>query len=129
MKASFIARLALIALTGLGTFAGVQLSLEHLQHGEVCPMLGPIPACIIVFLGYLGALCATVFIKHAKSKILFYIGWTPVFLLALFGVTLELTKGHICPPGAAGIPQCFYSFAMAILAWALFQYARGPKTQ
>lgn len=83
-------------------------------------MLGPVPACMIVFFGYLSILTASVFIKNSKSKHLFYLGWIPVFLLALIGVGLELTQGHICPPGAGGIPQCFYSFAMASITWALF---------
>jgi hypothetical protein len=124
-----LARAALLVIAGLGTLAGAQLSFDHLQQGEICPMLGPIPACIIVFLGYFSVLIATVFIKHKESKTLFYCGWTPIFLLALFGVTLELTKGHICPPGAASIPQCFYSFAMAVAALGLFRFVHSRTRQ
>ena len=51
MAGNKFTRLALIGLAGLGMLAGAKLSVEHLQYGEVCPMLGPIPACIIVFLG------------------------------------------------------------------------------
>ena len=116
-------RRALIGLGGLGMLAGAKLSIEHLQHGEVCPMLGPIPACIVVFFGYFGVVLATLFIKRPFSKKLFYVGWTPVFLLALIGVGLELTKGHVCPPGAMGIPQCFFSLAMALICFGLFKFS------
>jgi len=117
-KRSF-SRIALIILAGLGTFAGAQLSLTHMTQGEICPMLAFIPACIIVFLGYALILWAAVF-GGKRSKLVFYIGWTPVTLLASLGVILELTKGGTCPPGAMGVPQCFYSLAMAILCLLLF---------
>ena len=118
-----LARFTLIALAGLGTFAGLRLSIEHLQHGEVCPVLGPIPACIIVFAGYALILLSAIFIKGSHAKKLFYTGWTPVFLLAFIGVMLELTKGHVCPEGAFGIPQCFFSLAMVLACLGLFRLA------
>jgi len=124
---NILPRLALITLAGFGTLAGLKLSIEHLQHGEVCPVLGPIPACIIVFLGYLCVLLAAVFIKKSFTKKLFYIGWTPVFLLALMGVVVEIgvmlgvVTDHICPIGAYGIPQCFFSFAMILICLGLFK--------
>jgi len=80
MNGHAIARGILLLLASLGTFAGARLSIEHLQHGEICLMLGPLPACILVFFGYLSVLIATILFRHAKSKTLFYIGWTPVFL-------------------------------------------------
>ena len=125
-----VARLALIALSGLGTLAGVRLTFEHLPHGGVCPMLGPVPACIVVFLGYLLILLSAIFLTKSASKKLFYVGWTPVFLLALMGVIVEigvmlgLIKDHICPPGALGIPQCFFSFAMVLICLVLFKVSR-----
>ena len=92
-------------------------------------MLGPIPACIIVFLGYLCVVLAALFIKKPFTKRLFYIGWTPVFLLALMGVLIEvgvmmgIIKDHICPIGAYGIPQCFFSLAMVLICLGLFKLA------
>ena len=121
MSINIFSRVALIVIGGFGTLAGLKLSAEHLQHGEVCPTLGPLPACIVVFLGYLCVVLAAVFLKKTFVKRLFYIGWTPVFLLALMGVTLELTKGHVCPPGAYGIPQCFFSLAMVLICLGLFK--------
>lgn len=114
-------RLALGLLSGFGAYAGGSLSLRHAQTGEICPMLGPIPACYLVFLGYLLVFVSAVITERPIARKLFYLGWTPVFLLALTGVTLELTKGHVCPPGALGIPQCFYSFTMALLCLGFFK--------
>lgn len=122
------ARFVLLALAGFGTVAGGRLSVEHMKHGEVCPMLGPLPACIIVFLGYLLIVLAAVFLKHSAAKKLFYIGWVPVFLLALMGVILELTKGQVCPPGAFGIPQCFFSLSMVLICLGLFRYSLKTVT-
>ena len=121
------ARAGLIFLAGFGTLAGAKLSLEHMQHGEICPTAGPIPACIIVFLGYLLILLAGVFLSKRFSKPAFILGWTPVFLLAFIGVTLELVKGQICPPGAFGIPQCFFSLAMVLACLALFKFSRKTR--
>ena len=53
-------------------------------------MLGPVPACIVVFLGYLLILLSAIFLTKSASKKLFYVGWTPVFLLALMGVIAEI---------------------------------------
>lgn len=119
------ARLGLMVLTVFGTFAGAKLTLEHLKHGEVCPTLGPIPACIIVFLGYFLMLGAAIFINKQPAKPAFVLGWTPVFILAFLGVTLELIKGETCPSGAFGIPQCFFSLGMVLLCGVLFKVSRG----
>jgi len=80
MSINMLPRLSLIILAALGTLAGLKLSVEHLQHGEVCPMLGPIPACIIVFLGYLCVVIAAVFVK--KSLMI-------LICLGLFKLTLK----------------------------------------
>lgn len=132
MSIKIISRLALMILAGFGTLAGLKLSIEHMQHGEICPVLGPIPACIIVFIGYLCVVLAAVFLEKTFVKRLFYIGWTPVFLLALMGVMVEvgvmlgLFKDHICPIGAYGIPQCFFSLAMVLICLGLFKLSLKP---
>jgi len=106
MNAKNLAQLALVALGLFGTTAGAKLSIAHFRHGEVCPMLGPIPACNIVFFGYL------------------LVFWLPVIGLALAGVIVELIRGDTCPPGGFGIPQCFYSLAMASAVILLFFFVR-----
>ena len=126
MSVGKLARLALIVNAGVGMLAGASLSIDHLKHGDVCPLLGPVPACIVVFLGYLCVFLAALFPARAGAKKLFYAGWIPVFLLALAGVVLEILKGDVCPSGAMGIPQCFYSFGMALVCLLLFQTIKKP---
>jgi len=100
--------------------SGAKLSAAHMQHGEVCPMLGPMPACIIVFLGYALVFIAGLYAPKALARKLFIVGWTPIFLLALIGVSLELIKGSTCPAGAWGVPQCVFSLVMALVCLGLF---------
>lgn len=119
-----ISQVVLILIAGLGTFSGLRLSADHLLHGEVCPVIGQVPACNLVFLGYFAVVIAAFCFKKNWASIVFSVGWTPVFLLALSGVALELTKGDVCPPGIGGIPQCFFSFAMAVIAWIAFRVLR-----
>lgn len=121
------AHYALILLSLLGTFAGANLSLEHLQTGETCPMLGPIPACFVVFAGYALILVNAIFASRLNRKTLFFIGWSPIFLLAAMGVSLEIFGQNICPPGAFGVPQCVYSLAMALLCLGLFILPRKQR--
>lgn len=120
-------RLILIVLAGFGTFAGAQLSLEHMQTGEVCPELGGLPACYLVFVMYGMILLSAVLIRNKVSGWLFLIGWLVVFGLAASGVTLELIQGETCPPGPAGIPQCFISLAMATACLLLYWHASGRR--
>jgi len=125
------ARYALLLLAFSGALAGGQLSLQHLSFGEVCPMLGPIPACLVVFLGYLSISVSAALGATSRAKWLFFLGWVPVAGLAFSGVVLELLGNDICPPGALGIPQCVYSFAMAMMCLGLFllyrRFAALPK--
>jgi len=119
-----VALALLVSISGFGVIAGLQLTMDHLKTGEVCPVLGPIPACYIVLFGYLCVFLTAIFYRKAKVNVLFYIGWMPVLVLAFSGVVMELTRGEICPAGPAEIPQCFFSLAMAIAAWILFRITR-----
>lgn len=114
------AMLTLAAL--LGVWAGGVLSLAHLKTGEVCPMLGPVPACFVVLAGYT-LIFAAAWAPRAAAPFVFAAGFAPVFGLAATGVALELAHGDICPK-AVGIPQCFLSFALAALTLTLFLRAR-----
>ena len=117
----------LLALTLAGTVTGAQLTVEHMKLGEICPMLGPIPACAIVFISYLIMFITTLLIGKSAHARLFYVGWIPVFLLASLGVIIEITGTHICPPGPLGVPKCFYSLGVAVLCLALFIVLRKNK--
>lgn len=121
MSKPFIFRFVLVALAALGFYAGASLSLAHFNTGETCPFIGPLPACYVVGLGYFLILTAALVTPLPKRHLVFYLGWVPVILLALIGVSLEIIQGETCPAGGLGIPQCFYSLAMAALCWLLFR--------
>ena len=97
MNAYTTARGILIFIAGFGCLTGARLSLDQMQHGEMCPLLGPIPACYIVFLGYFCILISAIMVHRNWSKKLFYSGWSLVFLLALFGVCIGTNQGTYLP--------------------------------
>ena len=120
MKPALAFQIPLLAISGFGVFAGAQLSITHIQQGEICPLLGPIPACFVVFIGYSLMFIAAIKATSTFSGKLFYIGLTPIFLLAAFGVVMEIIQGSICPDGLLGIPQCVFSLIMALASLGLF---------
>ena len=88
-------RLVLITLASYGAIAGGALTLKHMQQGEICPLLGPVPACYVVFAAYLCILISAVRIAAPYASKLFFVGWIPAVGLAFVGVGLELTQGHL----------------------------------
>ena len=115
---SILFRALLIGIASMGAFGGGVLSLEHLHTGEACPMLGPIPACMLVFAGY-AAIVISALLPRAWFTKLFYLGWTPVFGLALVGAFLHAFIGDTCPVKESGMPQCYMSLALAALMFVL----------
>ena len=126
-----VARIALLLLALFGAIAGINLSISHLSTGETCPVIGPLPACYLVAIGYSLVALSAISATAKWSRIIFFIGWTPVALLAGFGVVLELAGRETCPRGAGNIPQCFYSFLMALICLVLFLIFRksGAKSK
>ena len=116
--------LLLVLVSGFGTLAGLSLTVGHIQTGEVCPSLGPIPACYLVLAAYAMILASAFTLQKPIGTRLFFIGWLIVFGLATSGVVMELIVGETCPPGPAGIPQCFISFSMALACFAFFLLAK-----
>lgn len=114
------ARAALLVLALFGAIAGINLSISHLSTGETCPIIGPLPACYLVAIGYSLVAISAISATAKWSRNIFFLGWTPVAVLAGFGVVLELAGRDTCPPGAGNIPQCFYSFLMALICLILF---------
>jgi hypothetical protein len=93
---------------------------QHWQ-GNSCPMLGIVPACYLVFFGYMAMLLSVVFNLHQKLTV-FLLGWAPVFLLAFTGTVLELTSKPTCPRTESDIPMCYLSLTVACLLIALFLF-------
>jgi len=119
-----LARFALLAIALFGAYVGISLSLSHMNTGETCPTLGPLPACYLVAIGYSLVALSTISAVKPWTRNIFFLGWTPVALLAGMGVALELAGRETCPQGAGGIPQCFYSFLMAMICLLLFMAFR-----
>jgi hypothetical protein len=99
------------------------LVLAEFRGIDACPMLGPIPACFPVGLGYLAMAISAVF-SPRRLTVLFLLGWAPVFLLALTGSTLELLGHTTCPASPTGTPLCYFSLAVASLMLPVFLLSR-----
>ncbi len=120
-----MARLARLSIAVICAFALYKLSGVISQHiqGNACPMLGPVPACYLVFLGYAAMLLAVAF-NPLRTLWLFFAGWGPVFFLALSGTVLELFSKPTCPRTDSDTPMCFLSLGVASFLIVIFFTAR-----
>ncbi|MEP5762298.1 MAG: hypothetical protein ABJ327_23885 [Litoreibacter sp.] len=120
-----------VVLTCLVVLSGiVPISLTHFHTGDACPNLGPIPACYVVSVCYT-AMAAAALIFWRNLSWLFFVGATPVILLAVAGTTLELIGRPTCPLSETGLPLCYVSLAIGcslLLGFllALFFEKRAP---
>ena len=125
-RKSFInvaARLVVAGLGAMGLLGVAPIAYQHAMGIETCPMLGPVPACYVVLLGYLLA-AVSVFLRIGLRTPLFIAGWIPVFGLAVMASGLELLGNDVCPRGAYNIPTCFYSLALTTSLIAAFFFER-----
>ncbi len=95
----------------IGLLGVAPIAYRHAMGVETCPMLGPVPACYIVLLGY-ALTVASVFAGVRFRTTVFVAGWTPVFGLALMASGFEVLGNEVCPRGTYSIPTCFYSLAL-----------------
>ncbi len=126
-----LTKLLFSLVAGFAVFNGALLSIAHLQTGATCPMIGPLPACYLVLTGYTLVL-VSVWLKRTWRARLFWLGWSPVALLAGLGTGLQLTRGETCPRTAGGIPQCFISLAMVVallVLWLLIRHRTTAMTE
>ena len=112
-------RLAIIALGGLGFLGVGGISFSHWTGEATCPMIGLIPACYIIFVGY-GLILLSIFVKIKISVPIFFIGWLPVIVLAFIGVIGDITSTVVCPMSEIGIPKCYFSAALSLLIGFLY---------
>ncbi len=126
MNVSIFFRVLLILSALGGVWGGGELSLNHLHTGDSCPTLGPIPACMLVFVGY-AAIVISALLPKAWLTRLFFIGWTPVFGLAFVGAVTHTFIGDICPVSVNGIPQCYVSFGLSIVVLTFALLAKRSK--
>jgi len=121
-------RLILLGLATIGIASGGALSISHFHEGGTCPMLGPLPACYLVFIGY--SLIGLSTITPARiSKLSFYIGWVPIFGLAAVGTMLHIFVGDTCPVSDNGMPQCYMSLALALVILGVFYFMARLQSQ
>jgi hypothetical protein len=62
---------------------------------------------------------------------LFFVGVTPVIVLAVVGTTLELAGRPTCPLSDKGLPLCYVSLAMGcslLLAFLVIQFFEKPQS-
>ena len=113
MKEMFC-RTSIILLASIGVLGVGRISINHWTGEASCPMIGPLPACYIILIGY-SLIVLSMYPHVQKALVLFLIGWAPVMLLALTGVVGELTGVLQCPHLEIGIPQCYISAALALI--------------
>ena len=123
MKERFC-RAAIIILASIGILGVGRISINHWTGEASCPMIGPLPACYIILIGY-SLIVLSVYPGLQQTSLLFLIGWVPVITLALIGVVGELTDIIQCPQLENGLPQCYLSAVLALIlgliAWLLFR--------
>jgi len=121
---SWVLRIGIGAVAAWVLAGLTPLVLDELNGIDACPMLGPVPACYLVWLGYV-AMAAAVIYSPRRLTVLFLLGWTPVFLLALSGSTMEILGHNTCPTSPAGIPLCYFSLTVATLLLPVFFLSRN----
>lgn len=112
MTRKFALSLAIAALAAAGFFGVGEISHAHWAGEAACPVIGPVPACYVILVGY-GLILISVLPQVPFRSAVFAVGWLPVFALALVGVGGEVTGLAACPQTQSGIPKCFISAAMA----------------
>jgi len=120
---SKLARLSILLVSVLAIYRLFPVVAEQISGLEACPLLGPVPACYPVFVGYL-AIGLSVVLVPLRSGWIFLSGWLPVFLFALAGSSLELLGRPTCPRSDSDVPLCFFSLAIASALLAAFILAR-----
>jgi hypothetical protein len=120
---SRLARLSILLVCVLALYRLFPVVAEQIRGLEACPLLGPVPACYLVFVGYI-AIGVSVVLEPLRSGWIFLSGWLPVFLFALSGTSLELLGRPTCPRSDSDVPLCFFSLAIASALLAAFILAR-----
>lgn len=114
-------------LSALGAYEAFKISHIHFSTVESCPTISFIPACYVVLIAYVlmslawaGVLSQkTPFLKK-HAPILFWLGFTPTFLLALTGIIGEIFGFVECPETANHFPKCFISFGFVVVIGGLW---------
>lgn len=108
------------ALIGFGFFGGLNVSYVNFTGEQACPNVAGLAICYVVTLAY-GVMLVSLFIKKATFHSgLFLPAWGITFFIALYGSSLELIQGDVCPKASNLIPLCFVSLAMCLVIVTLY---------
>jgi len=120
----------LIGLLIVGLYGAASVSYTTITGVAPCPAVGFVPACFVVFVGYLLMLVVTIVMAQRRSHWLFLVGWVSVFLLAFIGSLFEMANGATCPKSNTGLALCYVSLNFAVVVVALYAFLikyRGVK--
>ena len=118
---NILVKVILCSFITLGLYGAASVSYTTITGTAPCPSVGFVPACFVVFIGYLLMLIASIAILQQRQlNRLFFIGWTPVFLLAFIGSLFELSNGATCPKSNSGLPLCYVSLSFALVVIGLY---------
>ena len=122
MSLRIISGVVLVLLVAFGVWSGGKLSYQQYLSGEACPLLGPVPACYIAFVGYLmmAVALATLGFGFRSLNWVFWTGLAVAGGLALLGSAFELIRGNICPRAFGWLPMCYVSLAFSVLIGLLY---------
>lgn len=129
------------ALAAIGLFLSVfgvveafNISHLHFSTEESCPTLAILPACYVVLICYsamslawVGKLITKISLVERYGGLLFWIGFSPAFLLALVGSTGEVFGFVDCPKTPGGMPKCFVSLGFVLVLAALWALPKLRK--
>lgn len=111
-------RLVITILALFGVWGVARISMNHWTGETACPMMGQVPICYIILIGY-SLIVLSMYPQLKKAAIVFLLGWLPVMLFALTGVIGELTNTFQCPQTPTGIPACYFSAAFSLVIGVL----------
>lgn len=111
----------LLGFIAVGLYGATSVSYTTIIGTAPCPTFGFIPACFIVFTGYLLMFIAsiTTFYQRQWHRV-FFIGWAPVFLLAFLGSLFEISNGATCPKSSSGLALCYVSLSFSLVIVGLY---------
>ena len=111
---AILLRFSIIILALFGVWNVAKISMDHWAGESACPMIGQVPICYIILIGY-SLIVLSMYPQLKKAVIVFLLGWLPVVLFALTGVIGELTNTFQCPQTPTGIPVCYFSAAFSLI--------------
>lgn len=124
-----VLRIAIVLVAAVVLFNLSPVIIDQATGVAPCPAIGQIPACYLAGIGYV-LIGISAVLPTAYSFGFFWVGWTPVFLLALTGSALELFVRPTCPTTSLDIPMCFISMGLAsLLVLAIFLLKRESNKE